>query len=141
MSDFSLITSVMMLQDDGGSLFGALFGGVYMICWLAFMIVIIAGFWKTFEKAGEKGWAAIIPIYNIYIILRIIGKPWWWLLLMLIPFVNFVVWILIAIDMGTSFGKDTLFSLILLWLFTPIGYLILGFGDAQYMGPATKQVQ
>ncbi|MCA9949599.1 MAG: hypothetical protein KDE48_08140 [Anaerolineales bacterium] len=138
MSDFSFV-STAMLQDDGSGFFGALFGGVYMICWLVMVILIIAGFWKTFTKAGEPGWASIIPIYNIYIILRIIGKPWWWLLLMLIPFVNFVVWILIAIDMGTSFGKDTLFSLILLWLFTPIGYLILGFGDAQYQGPATKQ--
>lgn len=138
MSDFSFV-STAMLQDDGSGFFGALFGGVYMICWLVMVILIIAGFWKTFTKAGEPGWASIIPIYNIYIILRIIGKPWWWLLLMLIPFVNFVVWILIAIDMGKSFGKDTLFSLILLWLFTPIGYLILGFGDAQYQGPATKQ--
>ncbi len=140
MSELSLISSAM-LQDDGSGVIGALFGGVYMICWLVMVILIIAGFWKTFTKAGEPGWASIIPIYNIYIILRIIGKPWWWLLLMLIPFVNFVVWILIAIDMGKSFGKDTLFSLILLWLLTPIGYLILGFGDAQYLGPADKLVQ
>ncbi len=124
------------LQDDGGGIFGFLFGGVSLVCYLAILILVIAGFWKTFEKAGQPGWAAIIPIYNIYIILKIIGRPWWWLLLLLIPFVNFIVWIVIALDMGKSFGKDSLYSILLLWLLTPLGYLMLGFGDAQYEGPA-----
>ena len=47
---------------------------------LAFLILWIAGLWKIFEKAGHPGWAAIIPIYNMYIITKIAGKEWWWLL-------------------------------------------------------------
>ncbi|MBX3056122.1 MAG: hypothetical protein KF770_06570 [Anaerolineae bacterium] len=125
-----------MLQDDGGGIIGALFGGVWAICWLAFVVLIIAGFWKTFEKAGQPGWAAIIPIYNLYVLCLIAGRPGWWVLLYFIPFVNIIVSLLIAIDVAKAFGKDTLYGVVLLWLFQAIGYLLLGFGDAQYIGPS-----
>ena len=60
---------------------------------LAIMGVVIAGIWKVFEKAGKPGWAALVPIYNIIVLLDIAGKPAWWLVLMLIPLVNVaVVW-------------------------------------------------
>lgn len=88
-----------------------------------------------FKKAGHPGWAAIIPIYNIYILLKIAGRPGWWLLLLLIPFVNFVVYIVIALDVAKNFGQSPIFGIIGLWLFSFIGYLILGFGDAKYVGP------
>lgn len=125
-----------ILQDDGGGIIGALFGGVWAICWLAFVVLIIAGFWKTFEKAGQPGWAAIIPIYNLYVLCLIAGRPGWWVLLYFIPFVNIIVSLLIAIDVAKAFGKDTLYGVVLLWLFQAIGYLLLGFGDAQYIGPS-----
>lgn len=125
-----------ILQDDSGGIIGALFGGVGTICWLAFIVLIIAGFWKTFEKAGQPGWAAIIPIYNLYVLCLIAGRPGWWVLLYFIPFVNIIVSLLIAIDVAKAFGKDVLYGVILLWFFQAIGYLLLGFGDAQYIGPA-----
>lgn len=125
-----------ILQDDGGGIFGALFGGFSFICWLAVIVLIIAGFWKTFEKAGQPGWAAIIPIYNLYVLCLIAGRPGWWVLLYFIPFVNIIVSLLIAIDVAKAFGKDVLYGVILLWFFQAIGYLLLGFGDAQYIGPA-----
>ena len=70
---------------------------------------------------------------------KIIGRPWWWLLLLFIPFVNFVVSIIMSIDMAKSFGKDTAYGVLLLWLLNVIGYLILGFGSAEYQGPAAAQ--
>ncbi len=125
-----------ILQDDGGGIIGFLFGGFSFICWLAIIVLIIAGFWKTFEKAGQPGWAAIIPIYNLYVLCLIAGRPGWWVLLYFIPFVNIVVSLLIAIDVAKAFGKDALYGVVLLWLFQAIGYLLLGFGDAQYIGPS-----
>ena len=95
--------------------------------------------WKIYEKAGKPGWAAIIPIYNIYVMTKIIGRPWWWLLLLFIPIVNLIVTIIMAIDLAKSFGKDAAYGILLLWLFSIIGYLILGFGDAEYQGPAAAQ--
>ncbi|HIP70012.1 MAG TPA: signal peptidase I [Anaerolineae bacterium] len=107
-----------------------------MVCYLALIILMIAGFWKTFEKAGQPGWAAIIPIYNIYVMLKIVGRPGWWLILFFIPFANVIVYFILAIDVAKSFGKDALYGIILLGFLSYIGYLILGFGDAVYQGPS-----
>ena len=92
-----------------------------------------------FVKAGHPGWAAIIPIYNIYIVLKIVGRPGWWLILFLIPVVNFVVGILVSIDLAKSFGKSAAWGVVLLFIFNIVGYLILGFGSDQYLGPSVTQ--
>ena len=65
-----------------------------IIFMLAFVVLIFASMWKIFEKAGEAGWQALIPIYNCYVLIKITGKPGWWLLLWLIPIVNyvFIIW-------------------------------------------------
>lgn len=113
-------------------------GPVFWICWFAVTILVIAALWKVFTKAGQPGWASIIPIYNIYVWCKIIGRPGWWVLLMLIPFVNFIIMIILSIDLAKSFGKGTGFGLGIAFLgiiFLPI----LGFGSAQYEGPATGQ--
>ena len=60
-------------------------------------ILVIAGMWRVFTKAGKPGWAALIPIYNLIVLLQIVGKPAWWLLLFLIPGVNVIMLILILI--------------------------------------------
>jgi hypothetical protein len=111
---------------------------VYMLFWIAIVAILVIAMWKIFAKAGKPGWAAIIPIYNMLVFLEIIGRPWWWLLLMFIPFVNFVIGIVVAIDLGKAFGKDAGYSIILLWLFSLIGYLILGFGKDKYLGAPNK---
>ncbi|MFC4224646.1 DUF5684 domain-containing protein [Lysinibacter cavernae] len=95
-------------------------------------IVLAIGLWRVFTKAGEPGWAAIIPIVNVYYLLKIGGKAWWWLLLLLIPIVNIILSIVLAISVGRNFEKGGAFSFFLLWLFAPIGYLILGFGSSTY---------
>jgi hypothetical protein len=97
------------------------------------LIIEIVGAWFMFEKAGEPGWAAIIPIYNLLIGIKIAGKPWWFLLLMLIPVVNIVIYIVTLDGLSKSFGKGTGFTIGLFFLrfiFIPI----LGFGKSVYTG-------
>ncbi|MCL4205047.1 MAG: signal peptidase I [Pirellulaceae bacterium] len=122
----------LLAQNDAG---GAIGGMLVMVIQLAIIIAVLVGAWKMFQKAGKPGWAAIIPIYNIIVILEICGRPLWWILLMLIPCVNIVVAVIVWIDVAKSFGKSELFGLGLAFLgfiFIPI----LGFGSAQYVGPA-----
>ncbi|MCC8408439.1 DUF5684 domain-containing protein [Mucilaginibacter sp. UR6-1] len=113
------------------SLLAAFFSIPAIILW----VIYIIGMWKIFTKAGKPGWAAIIPIYNIIVLLEIIGKPIWWLVLFLIPCVNivFAVW---AINLlSKSFGQSEGFTIGLL-LLGFIFFPILGFGNYQYLGPA-----
>jgi Family of unknown function (DUF5684) len=108
---------------------------IFMIISLVIVVLMIAAMWKVFTKAGQPGWASLIPIYNVYVLCKIAGRPGWWLLLMLIPFVNFIILIILCIDIAKSFGKGVGFGLGLAFLgfiFCPI----LGFGSAQYQGPS-----
>jgi len=111
---------------------------VQAIIGLLIALLIIVAMWKVFTKAGQPGWASIIPIYNLYVWCKIVGRPWWWILLMLIPFVNFIVAIILCIDMAKSFGKGAGFG-IGLALLGIIFWPILGFGSAQYQGPAVAR--
>jgi hypothetical protein len=98
---------------------------------------MIAAAWKVFVKAGHPGWAAIIPIYNAYILCKIGGKPGWWVILLFIPIVSIVISIILLIDVAKNFGKSALFGIGLFFLgfiFVPI----LGFGSATYCGPAAE---
>lgn len=122
----------LLAQDDGGGGLAALIPAVFG---LLIALVVLAGIWKTFEKAGKPGWAAIIPIYNIIVMLEIAGKPLWWIILFLVPCVNIIVSLLVFIALAKSFGKSEVFG-IGLWLLGFIFFPILGFGDAKYIGPA-----
>jgi len=112
-------------------------GPFFWICWLAFTILMIAAWWKIFSKAGQPGWAAIIPIYNWIVWCKIVGRPWWWILLLLIPFVNIIILIILMIDLAKSFGKGVGFGIGLI-LLAVIFFPILGFGSAQYQGPSAS---
>lgn len=81
-----------------------------IVCWVALIIFLIVAMWKVFEKAGQPGWAALIPIYNWYIMTKIGGKPGWWVLMFLIPGVNliFIIWLYNMIS--KSFGKEEGFT-------------------------------
>ena len=102
-----------------------------MIVWLAVVVLMIAGMWKVFVKAGKPGWAAIIPIYNIVVLCEIAGKPAWWVVLFFIPVVNLVVAIILSLAVAKKFGKGTGYGLGLAFL-SPIFYPMLGFGDSRY---------
>ena len=118
---------------DGESAVAVVIGLVFMAIYFAVIVLIVAGVWKAFSKAGKPGWAALIPIYNIVILLEIAGKPLWWIVLFFIPLANLVVGILISIEVAKVFGKGAGFGLGLAFL-GPIFWPILGFGSAEYQG-------
>ena len=133
----NLFTLLQTYPDPYGNPYGANpYAAVPAWVWVLYIAVIIltiAGMWKAFEKAGEPGWAAIIPIYNAYIITKIAKKPWWWLLLFLIPLVNIIIAILLYIAFAKQYGKGAGFGLglaLLPFIFWPM----LGFGKDQYIG-------
>jgi len=102
-----------------------------LVVQLAVAVVVLAGFWKVFTKAGQPGWACIVPFYNIYVMTQIAGKPAWWIVLFFIPIANLIAAILIFVAIAQKFGKGAGFGVgmaLLGFIFIPI----LGFGDAQY---------
>ena len=108
---------------------------VLIVVYVALVVLMIASMWKVFVKAGQAGWKCIIPIYNTYLLLIIAGKPGWWLILLLIPFVNIVIAVIMYLALAEQFGKGAGFG-IGLWLLPIIFFPILGFGDAKYGGVA-----
>lgn len=124
----------LLAQQGGGEAAVPELSPVVLIIQIAIVIVVVVGLWKVFEKAGKPGWGAIIPIYNMVLLLEIVGKPIWWLLLLFIPCVNIIVSLIIFMELAKCFGKGTGFG-IGLWLLGFIFFPILGFGDAKYLGP------
>jgi Family of unknown function (DUF5684) len=105
-----------------------------LVLYLLLIVVIIVGMWKVFEKAGEPGWAAIVPFYNVYVLTcKIAQKEILWFILFFIPIVNIIAAIVVSIEVAQKFGKGAGFG-IGLALLGFIFYPILGFGPAQYMG-------
>jgi hypothetical protein len=128
------LTCSLFAQGDGGG-GGGMIAILVPLISLAITVFIIAGVWKAFVKAGKPGWGCIIPIYNLILILEIAGRPIWWFILLLIPFVNLIVAIIVLMDVAKRFGQGAGFGLGLFFL----GFIfwpILGFGDARYQGGA-----
>ncbi|MCK9481768.1 MAG: DUF5684 domain-containing protein [Bacteroidia bacterium] len=120
--------------DQNQGLIAALFAGIgmgLMIFYILILALIIISLWKVFEKAGKPGWAAIVPIYNIVILLEIVKKPTWWILLLLIPFVNVIIAIIIYIELAKAFGQGVGFAIGLL-LLSIVFFPLLAFGDYKY---------
>lgn len=120
-----------------------LFTGVFLLVIIPLIVFYLVCAWKVFEKAGVEGWKAIVPVYNGWVLAEIAGKPGWWGIVGLagvIPLVGwvasivaFVLYIIIAIELSKKFGKEPLFSLVLI-LVPVIGFAILAFGNAKYSG-------
>ena len=105
-----------------------------LIIFLAVLVFMLVTMWKIYQKAGQPGWAAIIPIYNIIVMLKIIKMDWWHLLIMLfVPFAALVYSILIPIKLSQAFGKSAGFGVFAIF-FSIIAYPILAFGNSQYQG-------
>ncbi len=130
-----LPTLVLAQQGGGGDdAAAAAAAGMMMVILLVELVIVvltIAGLWKVFAKAGKPGWAAIIPIYNLIVVLEIAGKPIWWILLFLIPCVNLIMAILTYMSLAKNFGKSEAYGLGLAFL-PFIFFPMLGFGDAKY---------
>ena len=124
---------------------------------LVFYILLVIALWKIFTKAGEAGWKSLIPIYNAYVLCKILGVSFWvWVIAIpvissilisiiaknnsnlsgiLEGIVSLVVTVKLSFSLAKSFGKGTGFAIGLIF-FPNIFQLILGFGSAQYVGPA-----
>ncbi len=113
------------------------FISAYLGIVLIFVIFYIICMWKIYVKAGQDGWACLIPIYSTYIYTKIIGKPWWWIFLLMIPYVNFIFMIWGANLLSKKFGKTEGFTVGLIFLGF-IFYPILAFGDAKYEGNSSE---
>ena len=113
-------------MDDTTSLV-ALGGSVLFA--FAIAIVMIMGLWKTFTKAGKPGWASIVPIYNIIVMIEIAGLPLWMILGLFIPFVNFFVNVYICHSVSKRFGGGIGMTILMMF---GVGWLIIGFGNAKY---------
>ena len=106
-------------------------GIVFWIFYIIFVVFMIIVQWKIYVKAGKPGWGCIVPIYNIILQLEIAGRPLWWIFLMFIPFVNFIIAIIIALDIAKAFGKGTGFGIGMI-LLPIIFYPILAFDSSEY---------
>ena len=104
---------------------------VVMTLYLALIVLSIVAMWKLFTKAGKPGWACLIPVYNLIVLIEIAGKPIWWIILFFIPIVNVVISVLMYVGIAERFGRGvgTVLGLI---FFPYLFMLILGFGSAQY---------
>jgi hypothetical protein len=113
-------------------------GFIFTLFYLVFLAVGVAalvGMWKAFEKAGQPGWAGIVPIYNIYVLTLMAKKPVLWVVLCIIPCVQIYFLILLLMEIAKLFGKEPIFGLL---MFVGVGWLILGFTDAKYTGEVVK---
>ena len=106
---------------------------IVLLIYLAVIALMIVSLWKVFTKAGQPGWACIVPIYNIIIMLQIADKPLWWIILFFIPIANIIIPIMVNIAIAEKFGKGAGFGIGLSFLGF-IFFPILAFGDAQYSG-------
>ena len=136
---YSIVNAAIpaLAQQDFFDFLGNVYFWTFSCVGLLLAIAVIAGMWLIFEKAGEAGWKSIIPIYNIYVMLEIVGRPGWWVILYFIPVVGFIVWVMMMIDLAKSFDRGIGFAIGLMFL-PVIFYPLLGFSDMQYYGPAAK---
>lgn len=117
---------------SSGGVAGGLFGLVIM---LAFFGVMVASMWKVFAKAGQPGWASLVPIYNLVTMLKIAGLPAWYLVLFCVPVVNFYALYATTAGMAKNFRKSSGFGFGLLFLGF-IFFPLLAFSDSRYLGEA-----
>lgn len=125
--------------DPSSGIF-ALIGGVGLFFYLAILVIMIASMWKLFEKAGKPGWAAIIPIYNLIVMIEIVGKPMIWILWLILPCVNVVFIIWLTNLFVKSFGKSEGYTVGIIFL-PFIFYPLLAFGNNPYLGPSAAEAR
>jgi hypothetical protein len=128
------------MDSDSAGAIAAIMVPLIIIGVLLSVFLIVCG-WKVFAKAGQPGWAVLIPLYNLYIWLKIAGRPgWWmipWIVLSFVPILNLatmVLGIIVTIDICKAFGKSAGF-MVLMILLPFIGLPILAFGSATYTKP------
>ena len=99
---------------------------------LLVVILMYAAEWRIFVKAGQSGWKSLVPIYNVYTQFTIAGMSGWWVLALLVPLLDIYATVLLSLGTAERFGKGTIFAVLGLLLFAPVGYIYLGFGKTKY---------
>lgn len=123
------------MSDSAANAAAAGISIVYSLVVIAIAVVIVVAMWKLFVKAGKPGWGAIVPFYNTYCLFDMSFGNGWLFLLLLVPCVNVVMQIIMYVKLAKAFGMGGGFAVGLIFL--PYIFLpILGFGDAEYIGPA-----
>lgn len=105
---------------------------LFFLIYIGIIVLMIASMWKVFTKANQPGWAAIVPIYNLIIMVEIAKKPTWWVAMFFVPFANIVFAIMTLNGISKNFGKDEGFT-VGLFLLGVIFWPILAFGNARYI--------
>jgi hypothetical protein len=123
----------LLAQNDLEAVFCAVLALVFWLTYMTVAILVFVSMWKVFVKAGQPGWACIVPIYNFIVMLQIADKPLWWIILLFVPIVNIIITILFYIAIAEKFGKGAGFGFGLAFL-SFIFFPILAFGDAEYSG-------
>ena len=120
-------------------------GAVAVVIWLFVILIVMAvsilmiiAMWRIFTKAGKPGWASLVPIYNMVVMMQIVGRPEWQVVLMFLPFAHIYISIVLPLDLAKSFGKTTGFGVLMIF-FPAIMNPILSFGSIRYFGPAAHQ--
>ena len=107
---------------------------IFLAVFTSIMLLMLASMWRIFTKAGRPGWASLIPIYNAIVLIRVAGKPGWWVLLSMVPMVNVIIVIVVDISLAKQFGKSAAFGIGLFFL--PLIFMpILAFGPAEHLNP------
>jgi len=116
----------------------ALFPLFFFGFWAAIILLVIVPLWIVFTKAGKPGWAAIVPVYNMIVMLEISGQPLWWIFLYFVPFVNLIIAVIVTVRIAEAFGKGAAFAVGMIFL-PFVFYPILAFGSAQHKGVSARQ--
>jgi len=123
-------------SSSGGLAGGALVAVIALVVIVSLLHVI--GMWKVLVKGGEPGafsllnFVACLLPFSFIPIMRMVGRPTWWVVLLYIPIVNLVILLIVSLELSRSFGKGSGFG-VGLWLLGPIFYIILGFGSSAYL--------
>lgn len=130
----TLLQSIMRFQEGSGDASNPLLLTCVVVFVLAYALLVVASFWKLFAKAGKPGWVVLIPLYNLIVLLEIVGRPWWYLVFLFVPGAQIILAILLTFGLSQSFGRSWVFALALTLLF-PIFLPILAFDGSVYVGP------
>ncbi len=107
----------------------------HLLVTLPFFLLLHTGLALTFKKAGESWWKGLVPLYNVYVWLQLVGRPKWWIVFYMIPVLNFVMGIGIILDLVRSFGKHRFVDHALAVIFPYAYFIYLGLNKTdQYLG-------
>ncbi len=132
MSAFDLATpsGILGVAGSAARALGSL--SFLLLLWWPFVLAAFVGAWLALERAGQRGWASLVPGYNGVVFLRAAGQRWWWLLLLCVPGVNVVAWAVCCLRFARAYGKGRAFGAGLA-LAPPVFMAVLGLSGAPHL--------